>query len=405
MTRKGQGSLGPGFWILLVLLAGLLLAALYYFGLAPRLAAYQAQARASKIVPARPVMFVAAALARPVTELPVTGTVEASRETPLYARTTGYVKDWFVDLGDKVLAGQVLAELDTPEIDHELTQARASADQAKAQVELAQNEADRWTKMTQDHAVSQADADAKTAALNEAQANFNAAEANVGRLADLETFKQIRAPYDGTITARNLEVGTLVGAGPGPSGSELFRVTQTDPVRVFVDVPEANAPVIAAGIEAKVQVAAYPGRVFPGAVVRDAGALDAKTHTLRTEVHVSNPDSALLPGTLANVRLQLIEPAPVLLVPSSSLIMSPAGAAVARLIPSDGREVVHLVPVRIGRLFGDEVELLGNLVNAGDRLVANPPDDLQDGMVVIAQPYEATPMPSLMPPRPSAPRI
>jgi multidrug efflux pump subunit AcrA (membrane-fusion protein) len=140
-------------------------------------------------------------------------------------------------------------------------------------------------------------------------------------------------------------------------------------------------------------------------VVRDAGALDAKTHTLRTEVHVSNPDSALLPGTLANVRLQLIEPAPVLLVPSSSLIMSPAGAAVARLIPSDGREVVHLVPVRIGRLFGDEVELLGNLVNAGDRLVANPPDDLQDGMVVIAQPYEATPMPSLMPPRPSAPRI
>jgi len=405
MTRKAPGSLGPGFWLLLILLVALLLAALYFFGLAPRLAAYQAQVRASKIVPAQPVMFVTARLGRPVTELPVTGTVEASRETPLYARTTGYVKAWFVDLGDKVQAGQVLAELDTPEIDHELTQARASADQAKAQVELAQNEADRWTKMTQDHAVSQADTDAKIAALNEAQANFNAAEANVGRLADLETFKQIRAPYAGTITARNLEVGTLVGAGPGPSGSELFRVTQTDPVRVFVDVPEANAPVIAAGIEAKVQVAAYPGRIFPGAIVRDAGALDAKTHTLRTEVHISNPDGALLPGTLANVRLQLIEPTPVLLAPSSSLIMSPAGAAIARLISSDGREFVHLVPVRVGRLFGDEVELLGNLVNAGDRLVANPPDDLRDGMLVIAQPYAAPPMPAMMPPRPSAPRI
>jgi RND family efflux transporter MFP subunit len=407
MARKEQTSLGSGFWILLVLLVALLLAALYFFGVAPRLAAYQAQVRATPVVvPPRPVMFVVARQARPATELPVTGTVEASRETPLYARTTGYVKDWLVDLGDKVQAGQVLAELDTPEIDHELTQARASADQAKAQVELAQNEADRWTKMTQDHAVSQSDADAKTAALNAAQANFNAAEANVGRLADLEMFKEIRAPYAGTITARNLEVGTLVGAGPGPSGSELFRVTQTDPVRVFVNVPEASAPAIHAGIDAKVQVAAYPGRIFAGAVVRDAGALDAKTHTLRTEVHVSNPDGALLPGTLADVRLQLIDDAPALLVPSSSLIMSPSGASIARLAmgTGDGREVVHLLPVRVGRIFGEEVELLGHPLNAGDRLVANPPDDLQDGMVVTARPFEAPSMPALMPPHPSAPR-
>jgi RND family efflux transporter MFP subunit len=409
MAGKEQNSLGPGFWILLVLIVALLLAALYFFGIAPRIAAYQAQVSAARAVvpaaPARPVMFVLARQALPVTELPVTGTVEASRETPLYARTTGYVKDWLVDLGDKVQAGQVLAELDTPEIDHELTQARASADQAKAQVALAQNEADRWTKMAQDRAVSQSDADAKTATLNEAQANFNAAEANVGRLADLEMFKQIRAPYAGTITARNLEVGTLVGAGPGPSGSELFRVTQTDPVRVFVDVPEASAPAIHAGVEAKVQVAAYPGRVFAGAVVRDAGALDATSHTLRTEVHVSNPDGTLLPGTLASVKLQLIDSTPALLAPSSSLIMSPAGAAIARLTSSDGREVVRMVPVRIGRIFGDDVELLGNLVNPGDRLVANPPADLQDGMVVSAQPYEAPVLPALMPPHPSAPRI
>jgi len=409
MAGKEQTSLGPGFWFLLVLIVALLLAALYFFGIAPRIAAYQAQVSAARAVvpaaPARPVMFVVARQALPVTELPVTGMVEASRETPLYARTTGYVKDWLVDLGDKVQAGQVLAELDTPEIDHELTQARASADQAKAQVALAQNEADRWTKMAQDRAVSQSDADAKTATLNEAQANFNAAEANVGRLADLEMFKQIRAPYAGTITARNLEVGTLVGAGPGPSGSELFRVTQTDPVRVFVDVPEASAPAIHAGVEAKVQVAAYPGRVFPGAVVRDAGALDATSHTLRTEVHVSNPDGTLLPGTLASVKLQLIDSTPALLAPSSSLIMSPAGAAIARLTSSDGREVVRMVPVRIGRIFGDDVELLGNLVNPGDRLVANPPADLQDGMVVSAQPYEAPALPSLMPPHPSAPRI
>jgi membrane fusion protein (multidrug efflux system) len=405
MTRKEPGSLGRGFWLLLVLLAALVLAALYFFGIAPRLAAYQAQMHApQQLVPARPVMFVVARQARPAIELPVTGTVEASRETALYARTTGYVKSWLVDLGDKVQAGQVLAELDTPEVDHQLTQARASADQAKAQVELAQNESDRWTAMVKAHAVSQQDADAKIAALNEAQANFNAAEANVGRLADLEMFKEIRAPYAGTITARNLEVGTLVGAGPGPTGSELFRVTQTDPVRVFVNVPEANAPNIRGGLEAKVEVAAYPGRVFAGTVVRDAGALDARTHTLRTEVHVSNPDGALLPGTPANVRLQLVDSTPSLLVPSSSLIMSPTGASIARLVSSDGREVVRFVPVHVGRMFGDEVELLGDAVRAGDRLVADPPDDLQDGMVVAARPYEEpTPLPFL-PPHPSAPR-
>lgn len=406
IARKEQASLGRGFWILFLLVLALLLLAFYFFGVAPRLAAYQArmQPHAPQVLSARPVMFVIARQARPATELPVTGTVEPSRETPLYARTTGYVKSWLVDLGDKVQAGQVLAELDTPEVDHQLTQARAGADQAKAQVELAQNEADRWLAMVKAHAVSQQDADAKIAAVNEAQANFNAAEANVGRLADLEMFKEIRAPYDGTITARNLEVGTLVGAGPGPTGSELFRVTQTDPVRVFVNVPGENAPNIHSGLEARVEVAAYPGRVFSGTVVRDAGALDPTTHTLRTEVHVSNPDGALLSGTPAKVRLQLVDGAPALLVPSSSLIMSPAGATIARLVASDGREVVRIVPVRVGRLFGDEVELLGKLVNAGDRLVADPPADLVDGMVVSARPYEEPVAPAMLPPRPSAPR-
>lgn len=401
LAKPEQASLGPGFWILLALIVAALLGVLYFFIVAPRLAASQAQAPLP--APPRPVMFVVARKASPAAELPVSGTVEPSRETPLYARTTGYVKSWSADLGDKVQSGQVLAELDTPEVDHQLTQARASADQAMAQVELAQNEADRWAKMAQDHAVSQSDADAKTAALNEAQANFNAAEANVGRLADLEMFKEIRAPYAGIITARNLEVGTLVGAGP--DGKELFRVTQTDPVRVFVNVPEASAPAIHAGIDAKVSVAAYPGREFAGQVARDAGTLDGTTHTLRTEIYVSNPDGALLPGTVASVRLQIVDATPALLVPASSLIMSRQGAAIACLASSDGREVVHMMPVQIGRTFGAEVELLGNPLNPGDRLVANPPADLQDGMVVSARPYVDPPdPPALLPPHASAPR-
>jgi membrane fusion protein (multidrug efflux system) len=316
------------------------------------------------------------------------------------------VRDWLADLGDKVKAGQVLAELDTPEVDHQLVEARAASDQAKASLALAQNESDRWAAMAATHAVSQQDADAKIAARNEAQANFNASEANVGRLVDLEMFKEIRAPYAGTITARNLEVGTLVGSGPGPAGSELFHLIETDPVRVFVNVPEAQAPAIHAGAPAKLQVAAFPGRVFTGQVVRDAGALDPQSHQLRTEVHVANPDGALMPGTLANVHLLLLDHASTLLVPAQALVTTTNGTAVVRIIPTKGRDVARFTAVTVGRAFGSQVEILSSLQD-GDRLVVNPPPDLRDGTIVDARPFGSATsdgMPPMMPPHPSSPR-
>jgi membrane fusion protein (multidrug efflux system) len=404
LSRPEQ-TLGRGFWILLVLLVLILAGVLYYFAVAPRIAAAQARNRVPTILSIHSVEFVEAHRTNPVVELPVSGAVEASRETQLYARTSGYVKNWQADIGDHVKAGQVLAEIDTPEVDHQLVEARATADQAKDALALAQNEADRFTTMAQQHSVSQQDADARIAARNEAQAKFNAADAAVGRLADLEMFKEITAPYAGTITSRNLEVGTLVGVGPGPAGSELFRLIQTDPVRIFVNVPEANAPQVRAGLPAKLQVAAFPGRVFTGAVVRDAGALDSQAHMLRTEIGVANPDGALMPGTVADVRLLLFDKTPGVFVPASTIIVNGSGASVARLVPSDGREVVRLTPVRVGREFGSDVEILDNAVNAGDRLVANPPPDLRDGMVVNARPYVPPSTPMLLPPQPSAPRV
>jgi membrane fusion protein, multidrug efflux system len=403
LSRPEQ-TLGRGFWILLVLLILAIGAVLYFFAVAPRLATGQAQNRPPAIFTVRPVAFVVARRTNPVVELPVSGSVEASRETALYARTTGYVKDWQADIGDRVKAGQVLAELDTPEVDHQLVESRATADQAKAALALAQNEADRWNKMAQEHSVSQQDADARIAARNEAQARDNAAEAAVGRLVDVEMFKEITAPYAGTVTSRNLEVGTLVGVGPGPAGSELFRLIQTDPVRVFVNVPEANAPGIRPGLPAKLQVAAFPGRVYSGAVVRDAGALDSQTHMLRTEIGVANPDGSLMPGMDADVRLLLFDKTPGVFVPASTIVLNGAGASIARLVPSDGREVVHFVPVKVGREFGSEVEVLDSALTEGDRLVANPPPDLKDGMVVSAQPFVPVAVPSLLPPKPSAPR-
>jgi RND family efflux transporter MFP subunit len=406
LARPPQ-SLGAGFWVLLVLVILGLVAVLGYFFFVPHLVGVAAARTVSPITPPRPVAFVVAAHGTPVVELPVSGMVEPSRETAIYARTTGYVRDWLADLGDKVKAGQVLAELDTPEVDHQLVEARASADQAKASLELAQNESNRWAAMVATHAVSQQDADARIAARNGAQANYNAAEANVGRLVDLEMFKEIRAPYAGTITNRNLEVGTLVGSGPGPAGSELFRLMQTDPVRVFVNVPEAQALAIHAGVPAKLQVAAFPGRVFTGQVVRDAGALDPQSHLLRTEVHVANPDGALMPGTLADVHLLLLDHASTLLVPASALVTHVNGPAVVRIVPSAGRDVARFTAVTVGRAFGSQVEILSSLRD-GDRLVVNPPADLRDGMAVDAHPLESSPadsaMPALLPPHPSAPR-
>jgi membrane fusion protein (multidrug efflux system) len=401
---RPERSLGPGFWIVLALVIVLLGAVLYFFGAVPRLVGFFApRAPAPVAVAERAVTYVVARQIVAPVVLPLSGKVESFQQTALYARTTGYVRDWLVDIGDPVKAGQVMAELDTPDVDHQLTQARATSDEAKAKLALAQDEAKRWDTMAAAHAVSQQDADEKDSARDEAQAGFNAAQASVARLVDLELFKEIRAPYAGRVIARNLEVGTLVAAGPGLAGSELFRVAQTDPVRVFVDVPEANARAIRPGLTARIVVDSAPERVFSGTVVRDAGVLDATTHTLRTELSVANPDGALLPGAQARVRLQLGESSSVVLVPIDTLVAQRDGVAVARLTDDGGREVVHFTLVTVGRDFGSEVEVLDH-VQEGDRLVSHPPADLRDGTAVNARPLEQAPFPSLLPPKPSAPR-
>ena len=410
MTRP-ERSLGRGFWIVLLVILLLLAVVLYFFGVVPKITALLRQQNPAQpavvavaaAVPDRTVTYTVARGSMAPSVIPLTGTIEPFQQTALYARTTGYVRDWLADIGDSVKAGQVLAELDTPDVDHQLTQARATADEAKARLVLAQDEAKRWDMMAGAHAVSQQDADEKDSARDEAQAGFNAAQASVARLVDQELFKEIRAPYAGRVTARNLEVGTLVAAGSDTGNTELFRIAQTDPVRVFVDVPEASAPSIRAGLPASIEVPSFPDRVFNGTVVRDAGILDGKTHTLRTELSVANPDGALLPGAQAGVHLQLGNSAPVVLIPIDTLVAKPSGVAVARLTETNGHDVVHFTPVTVGRNFGTEVEVLDN-VQAGDRIVSHPPADLQDGTAVNAQPVEEAPLPTLLPPKPSAPR-
>jgi RND family efflux transporter MFP subunit len=375
--------------------APVVLGALYFLGFQPRLAAKSDLDHEQKISSQRVVIYATAKLATPKIELPLPGTVEAFQQASIFARTTGYVKRWLVDIGDLVHEGDLLAELDTPEVDQQLSQARATAEQAKASVAIAQTAADRWNAMVKDHAVSQEEADEKNATLKEAQATYDADQANVRQLTDQQSFKEIHAPFTGKITYRNIEVGNLVSAGTGSvttGTTEIYRVAQTDPLRVYVDVPESSAPSIHPGVGANLHVAAYPDRVFHGEVARSAGSLDTTSRTLRTEIDVANPDGALLPGAFAEVRLQLADSTPAVLIPANTLIVNSAGTQVAMVTADDDHEVVHFLPVKVGRDFGTEVEILQN-VKDGDRLVTNPPADMNDGAVVTAKPLPKPPNP------------
>jgi RND family efflux transporter MFP subunit len=400
MPRKGGGLGFVGLLVIALLVFGGLL---YFFGVAPRFAAKADLDREQKISGQRIIIYALARLAPPKVELPLPGTVEAFQQASIYARTSGYVKRWLVDIGDLVREGDLLAELDTPEVDKQLSQATATAEQAKAAVEIAQIAADRWNALVKTRAVSQEEADEKNATLNEAKATLNANEANVGQLTATENFKRIVAPFTGTITYRNIQVGNLISAGTGSLATgttEVYRIAQTDPLRLYVDVPEANTRSIQPGVEADLHVAAYPDRVFHGEVVRNAGALDITSRTLRTEIRVANPDGALLPGAFAEVRLNLVEGAPAILIPANTLIVNSSGTQVALVENLNGQDKIHLLPVKVGRDFGAEVEILQD-VKDGDRLVTNPPADLNEGAVVTAKPLPkpATPAPANPPPK------
>ena len=387
-----------GIVIVPAITLAILVALFYFFGVVPRFAEKADLDREQLISNQRNVIYALARLATPKVELPLPGTVEAYQQASIFARTNGYVISWSADIGDVVHENDTLAELDTPEVDQQLSQAKATAEQAKAALQIAQIAADRWNGMVAAHAVSQEDADEKNATLAEAKATLDADQATVGQLSALENFKHIRAPFTGKITYRNIEVGNLVSAGTGTGGgasgtTELYRIAQTDPLRVYVDVPEANTRSIQPGVTADLYVSDYPDRIFHGEVVRNAGALDVTSRTLRTEIRVSNPDGALLPGSFAEVRLGLLDGAPSVLIPANTLIVNASGTQVALIETMDGKDTIHYLPVKVGRDFGTEVEILQD-VKEGDRLVTNPPADLSEGAAVTATPLKTSAPPA-----------
>jgi multidrug efflux system membrane fusion protein len=315
-------------------------------------------------------------------ELELPGSVQAYTESPIYARTNGYLVRWYKDIGATVQKGELLADLDTPEVDQELSQAQAARQQMVAALDLAHTSADRWRDLRRTDSVSQQELDQRTSDYAQAQANMAAADANVRRLQQLESFKHVYAPFAGVLTRRNVDIGALVNAGNGGSGKELFNLALIDPLRVYVSIPEADAPAIRTGMRAWIALAEFPASRFTGTVVRTANAIDQNTRTLLTEVDVPNKAGRLLPGSYAQVHFDVPVNGRRLSVPSSALLFRSEGPRIAVVGPGDR---VELRPLVIGRDFGTSLEILQG-IRANDRVIENPPDALENGQVVRVEP-------------------
>jgi len=303
------------------------------------------------------------------------GTLQGYTQAPVSARASGYLKRWTRDIGSRVAKGELLAEIETPEIDQQLTQAIAARAQTAASLMLAQSTMERWEALRKKDAVSQQDLDEKRSAHAQARANLAAVDANIERLRQLGAFKRVTAPFDGVITRRNVDVGDLIDAGGGASRA-LFLLTQTDPLRIYVNVPQSYSQLVQAGQKVTVSQPELAGRNFEGKVARTAAAIDSATRTMQVEIGLPNRDNALLPGAYVQVALPVTSSA--LTMSTNALIFSSAGPRVAA-VDQAGR--IHLKPVRIGRNFGQTVEVLEG-VDPADRLVLNPPDALADNDLV-----------------------
>ncbi|MEO6929075.1 MAG: efflux RND transporter periplasmic adaptor subunit [Casimicrobiaceae bacterium] len=308
----------------------------------------------------------------PTLSLP--GSLRGFVESPISARASGYLRHWYKDIGSRVAKGELLAEIETPEIDQQLTQSIASRQQAAASLALAKSSMQRWESLRAKDAVSQQELDERRSADVQARANLAAADANVERLRQLEGFKRVVAPFAGVITRRNVDVGDLIDAGGSSAGRALFLLAQTDPLRVYVNVPQSYAQMIRPGQQVTVTQAELPGKTFRGEVARTSASIDASTRTMQVEIALPNHDGALLPGAFVQVALPL--PASrALIIPANSLLFRGDGLHVAA-VDAGGR--VHLRSVQIGRNYGQTIEVLDG-ISAQDKLVLNPADSLAEG--------------------------
>ena len=362
----------------LLFIAVLILVVLGAFTLFQRRSQYQALAKETETL-AVPTVAVIHPTTEPSEEgLVLPGSMQAYVESPIYARTNGYLKKWYRDIGSRVRKGELLADIDTPEVDQQLLQARADLETSQANANLSHITATRYEDLIKTDSVSKQEVDNAAGDLAAKQAGVASSQANVHRLSELESFKHIYAPFSGVITRRNVDIGTLINAGNGGATQQLFSLAQTDPIRVYVNVPESAAPSIHAGLPAHLDLTQFPGRKFLGKVVRTAEAIDPVSRTLLTEVDVPNKTGELLPGGYAQVHLDVQITGDRLQVPVNALLFRSEGL---RAVVVDSDHKLHLQALTIGRDYGVSLEVLQGLRGA-DWIVLNPADSLEEGQHV-----------------------
>jgi RND family efflux transporter MFP subunit len=392
--------------VLLLVLAVLIVAGVVFWGINARIQTAAAVKETTRELAIPSVSVIHPKPGAMKNEVVLPGNIQAFTDSPIYARSSGYLKQWNVDIGGHVKAGQVLATIEAPEVDQQVRQAKAtieqtqaSLDQAianqqqgKANEDIARVTAERWQNLVKKGAVSRQENDqyqaqylAQVANLNAleqaiaaARSNIAAAEANLGRLQEMQNYETVRAPFDGIITARNIDVGALINAGNGGAAQELFHMAATAKLRVYVSVPQADSRAAVPGLKSYLTLSEFPGRRFPGELVRTSGAIDQATRTLLTEVDVDNSSGELRPGAYAEVHLLIPEGSRSLILPVSVLMFRSEGLRVGVVRDSNRAE---LVPVVLGKDYGNEVEIVSGLAES-DLVIANPPDSLASGAAV-----------------------
>jgi len=357
-----------------------------FFGMQARQKQSQQLENTTQSLEVQPVRVIHADRGKSSSDLTLPAMIQAFSQSPVYARVDGYVRTWYVDIGAHVTKGQLLAEIDAPEVDQQLNQAKAMLNQAQTSLGLAKVTAPRYQELIKSNSVSQQEVDQNNQNLAAQEASVQAATAAVSRLEQMQGFEKIVAPFDGVITERKTDFGDLVNAGNAGTGRELFRISQNSMVRVFVSVPEEFSSDVKTGAKASMDVISLPNRRFVASVTRTANAIDATSRTLTVELDVPNPSGELLPGAYANVHFLLPLNVVPLVLPSSTILFQTDGPQVGVV---NSRNQVELRKVTLGHDFGDTIEITTG-VRSGDAVIANPPDSLTSGMRVAVQSASTT---------------
>ena len=386
-SSQGGGSRVRAVVTVVILLV--VVAVLVITGIIPRLRANRALAAETSRLAAPTVLVVQPKAGAPSQEIVLPGNIEAFVDSPIFARTNGYLKHWYFDIGSHVRQGQLLADIESPEIDHELSQAKADLGTAQANAHLSEITANRFSDLIKQDAVSQQDTDNAVSDLAARNTAVKSAQANVDRLTQLVAFEKVFAPFDGVVTARNTDIGQLIDSGAsGGQARALFQMAAVNRLRVFINVPQIYSQASTPGLMADLTFAEFPGRTFPGKLVRTSRAIDPVSRTLNVEVDVDNSNGVLFPGAYTEVHLKLKDGIrSTLIIPVSALLFRREGLRVA-VAKSDNTS--QLLPITLGRDFGDSVEVVTGLTEQ-ERVITNPPDSIIDGEkldVQVEQPQQ-----------------